>query len=205
MRAIACFRRLCLIMISIALLSACASQVTSEVTRFHRVAPPQGATIAIVPLDKAKTGSLEFARYAAMVAQKFSAIGYTVITSGKPQFYARMDYSVGAGETRIQSWSGNYVHYHFYYGHPHPYYMGAWWDEPNVYSYTVYPRNLNLNIVDSGTGSMVFEGRVRSYGTEDKLTQVMPYLVDAMFQNFPGESGVTRVVTIRKRGDAQPW
>lgn len=186
-------------------LGGCTGQVTSEVTRFHRVAPPQGETIAILPMDKRKTGSLEFARYAAMVASRLSAIGYNVVASGTPQLYARVDYSVGAGETRIQSWSGNYVHYHFYYGHPHPFYMGAYWDEPSVYAYTVYPRQLILNIEQAKDGAVVFEGKVKSYGTEDNLNEVMPYLVDAMFQNFPGESGVTRVVTIRKRGDSQPW
>lgn len=187
------------------MLSGCASQVTSEVTRFHRVAPPQGETIAIVPTNKAMKGSLEFARYAALVAIKLSAIGYTVVDSGTPQLFAKVDYSVGAGETRIQAWSGRYVHYHFYYGHLHPYYMGAYWDEPSVYAYTVYPRRLNVDIVRSGDGTMIFEGKVKSYGIQDSLTEVMPYLIDAMFQNFPGESGVTRVVTIRKHGDSQPW
>jgi hypothetical protein len=83
--------------------------------------------------------------------------------------------------------------------------MGAYWDEPSVYAYTVYPRQLILNIEQAKDGAVVFEGKVKSYGTEDNLNEVMPYLVDAMFQNFPGESGVTRVVTIRKRGDTQPW
>lgn len=186
-------------------LSGCASQVTSEVTRFHRAAPPQGETIAILPFDQRNAGSLEFASYASLVAAKLSAIGYTVVTSGTPQLYARMDYSVGRGETRIQSWSGNYVHYHFYYGHPHAYYLGSYWNEPSVYAYTVFPRQLNVNIVQVKDGSMLFEGKVKSYGVEAKLNDVMPYLVDAMFQNFPGESGVTRVVTIRKHGDEQLW
>lgn len=187
------------------LLAGCANQVTSEVTRFHRAAPPQGETIAIVPSNSSMKGSLEFARYAGLVAAKLSAIGYTVIDTGKPQLMAKLDYSVGAGETRIKSWGGDYVHYHFYYGHSHPFYMGAYWDEPTVYSYVVYPRYLNLNIVQTSDGAMIFEGKVKSYGTEDSLTGVMPYLVDAMFQNFPGESGVTRAVTIIKRGDSKPW
>lgn len=187
------------------LLAGCASQVTSEVTRFHRATPPQGESIAIVPSNKAMTGSLEFARYAALVANKLSALGYTVVTSGKPQLYAKMNYSVGPGEMRIRSWNGNYVHYHFYYGHPYPFYMGSYWDGPSVYAYTVYPRNLNLDIVKATDGMMIFEGKVKSYGREDNLSAVMPYLIDAMFQNFPGESGVTRVVTITKRGDSKPW
>lgn len=187
------------------LLAACASEVTSQVTRFHRIAPPHGETIAILPMDKALRGSLEFASYAALVAKRLSAIGYTVVTSGTPELYAKMSYGVGSGETRIQAWNGAYVHYHFYFGHPHPYYMGAWWDEPSVYAYTVYPRRLDIDIVKARDGKMIFEGKVKSYGRQSDLTEVMPYLVDAMFQNFPGESGVTRVVTIRKSPDAQLW
>ena len=205
MRAIGFIRRAGMAVGLSFMLAGCASQVTSEVTRYHRVGPPEGETIAILPADSKLKGSLEFARFAGLVASKLTAVGYTVVSSGKYQLVARLGYSVGAGETRIKSWSGNYVHYHFYYGHHHPYYLGLSWDEPSIYAYVVYPRQLNLDILRSSDGTVLFEGKVKSYGTEDNLSQVMPYLVEAMFQNFPGESGVTRRVTISKHGNSQPW
>jgi len=189
----------------IGLIVACTGTgVTSEVTRFHRVQQPSGETIAIVPADEARVGSIEFASYAAIVADRLAALGYKVVTSGETDLVARMDYAVGPAETEIRAWPRNYVHYHFRLGHPYPYYFGHYWDEPEVYAYTVYPRSLDIDIVDK-EGTAVFEGHVRSVGRESNMNQVIEYLVDAMFQNFPGESGVTKVVTISKDKDHRPY
>jgi hypothetical protein len=49
-----------------------------------------------------------------------------------------------------------------------------------------------------GTDRVLFEGRVQSTGREREIARVMPYMITAMFNNFPGESGVTKVVTIEK-------
>jgi len=187
------------------LLAACAAGVTSEVTRFHRGAPPRGETVAIVPLDEARQGSLEFAAYANMVAEKLNTLGYRVVQpGGAPDLLAKMGYSVGAAQTRIENWSGTFVHYHFYRGRFYPWYYGPYWDEPLVYAQTVYPRRLDLVLVGAG-GDVWFEGHVRSVGRQENLNEIMPYLVTAMFHNFPGESGVTKVVTIRKDGDSAPY
>ena len=45
-------------------------------------------------------------------------------------------------------------------------------------------------------GVNLFESRVISEGRSNRLEEVMPLMVDAMFQEFPGPSGVTREVTI---------
>lgn len=186
-------------------LAACAAGVTSEVTRFHRGALPLGETVAIVPLDEAKQGGIEFAAYERLVADVLEAIGYRVVEPGSdPAMLARMDYAVGPAQTRIQDWSGSYVHYHFYRGHFYPWYFGTYWDEPRVYGYSVYPRSLDL-VMARASGEVVFEGHVRSVGQEQNLNEVMPYMVTAMFQNFPGESGVTKVVTIRRDGERAPY
>lgn len=185
------------------LLSACQSQVTSEVTRFHRLFEPRGETVAILPLDEAKSGSLEFSSHAALAAQKLEELGYQVIESGQPDLWLKFDYGVGPPQTQIRSWPRNTVHYHYYFGRFHPYYFGAYWDEPRVYSYTIYTRSLDMRI-ETDTGEVVFEGRVRSVGQESNINRVMEYLMSAIFQNFPGESGVTKVVTIRNGENRRP-
>ena len=187
------------------LCAGCASQVTSEVTRFHQDMRPMGETVAIVPLDQARQGSLEFAAYAKLVAEKLTDIGYQVVAAGaKPDLLAKMDYAVGPAQTRIRSMPRNFVYYRFNYGYFHPYYFGNYWDQPEVYSYTVYPRTLDLTIVRA-SGESLFEGHVKSIGRQQNINQVMPYLVQAMFNNYPGESGVTKVVTIQKDGSKQPF
>lgn len=188
-----------------AVLGGCAGGVTSEVTRFHAAAAPRGEVIAVLALDPDKAGSLEFAAYARLISRKLESIGYRVSESpAGAELLARVDYSVGPAETAIKAWPRHYVHYHFYYGRYHPYYFGRYWDEPYSYSYTVYPRALDITIrrVD---GESLFEGQVRSVGREASLNQVMPYLVEAMFQNFPGENGITKVVTIVKGDSGQPY
>lgn len=187
------------------ILTACAGTVTTEVTRFHQDGHPAGETIAVVALDPAKTGSLEFASYARIVSEKLAGIGYRVVEPGAgPDMLAKMDYSVGPAETKIRSWPRNFVHYHFHYGDYYPFFYGRYWDEPEVYSYTVYPRALDLTITRSG-GESLFEGHVKSIGREQNINVVMSYLVEAMFNNFPGESGVTKVVTIQQSGSNHPY
>lgn len=187
------------------LINGCATSVTSEVTRFHKGATPAGETIAIVPMDNAMQGSLEFDAYAKEVAKQLDKIGYKVVDAGaRPDLLAKMDYSVGPPQTRIRSWPRNYVHYHFYYGDPYPFFYGRYWDEPEVYSYTVYMRSLKVNIVRPD-GKSLFEGHVESVGQDHNLNQVMPYLAKAMFNNFPGESGITKVVTIQQEHTNHPY
>ena len=197
--------RISCVLFFLLLLGGCATSITSEVTRYHKDVLPSGETIAIVPLNDAKKGSLEFAAHAQLVAKKLTEIGYKVVNAdANPQLLAKMDYTVGPGETKIQTWPRNFVHYHFYYGHAYPYFYGTYWDEPDIYSYTVYMRTLILNIVKTD-GESIFEGHVDSVGQEHSLNKVMPYLVDAMFNNYPGESGVTKVVTIQQDSTNHPY
>lgn len=194
-----------IILLLLMILTACAGFVTSEVTRFHRNLQPLGTTIAVVALDESKARSIEFDSYARIVETKLMQIGYKVVQPrANPALWAKLDYSVGPAQTKIKSWPRNFVHYHFYYGHYYPYYYGPYWDEPDIYSYTVYPRSLDLNIV-LRNGESIFEGHVKSIGREQNLNEVMPYLVEAMFNSFPGESGVTKVVTIQKGTAARPY
>ena len=68
---------------------------------------------------------------------------------------------------------------------------------PQVISTPTYLRNFKLTIAENTAARKhLFEGRVQSLGQQNRLPDVMPYLITAMFSNFPGESGTTKVVTI---------
>ena len=57
-----------------------------------------------------------------------------------------------------------------------------------------------MNISRIGPDAEVlFEGRVQSIGKAKEIATVMPYMITAMFNNFPGENAVTKVVTIEKQ------
>lgn len=187
------------------LLAACVTPFEGEVTTFHQWQHPHGETIRIVPLDERKTGSLEFRQYAGLVAERLQQIGYSVVGPDQPARYvAWMDYAIDSGRTEVQSWPSDTVWYHFNYGYYHdPFYYGHYHPPPQVYSYTVYTRSLSLAIratPDGGLGEVVYEGRVHSVGRSHRLEQIIPYMVAAMFTNFPGESGLTKLVTVETDG-----
>lgn len=188
------------------LLGACTSSLKSDVVTFHEGPLPQGETIRVVPADPAKRGSLEFEHYAKLIREHLRKIGYTPVEQDQPSLLlAEVDYGVSEGVTEVRTEPRGYAHYHFYYGRFHdPFYYGfypTWTWQPEVIAQTVYNRRLTLNIVSpelDGTDRVLFEGRVQSTGSEQEIARVMPYMITAMFNNFPGESGVTKVVTIEK-------
>jgi len=185
------------------LLSACTPTVRSEVVVFHENGLPRGQTIRVEPVDTDKIRSLEFRNYAGLIREQLSRIGYVPVeaTDTDVELIAELDYSVEPGpvDVRIDRRSPR-VHYHFYYGRYYdPFYFGlnnAW--APHIYTTPTYLRKLTMNIIDADTGDRIFEGRVQSEGDHSELPEVMPYLVTALFANFPGESGVTKVVTIER-------
>jgi len=188
----------------LALLTSCAGTLRSDVVTFHEGVMPYGETIRVEAVDTALSGSLEFQHYADMIRKELGRLGYTPVPAGEPtQLVARVAYSVSEGQTEIRSYPNNngFARYQFWYGHYHtPYYYGFSTDwEPEIYSYTVFNRKLEIDIQQATDGKVLFEGRVQSLGREREIAKVMPYLVTAMFTNYPGESGVTKVVTLEKK------
>lgn len=178
--------------------AGCAGKLKSDVVTFHQGPLPRGETIQVVPGDPDNQRSLEFEHYAGMIREKLGRIGYTPVAPGEPaELLAEVRYGVSEGFTEIRTHDRGYARYHFYYGRYYdPFYYGFYdsW-EPEVTAYTVYDRTLSMNILRpnaDGSTTTLFEGRER------EIAQVMPYLITALFTNFPGESGVTKVVTIEK-------
>jgi hypothetical protein len=66
---------------------------------------------------------------------------------------------------------------------------------------TEYTRVVQLEILEkeallNGQVKKVYEGEVVSVGSTGQLSAVMPTLLQALFQNFPGESGQSKTVTL---------
>ena len=60
----------------------------------------------------------------------------------------------------------------------------------------VWRRELHVDIREPAAGLKVYEGKVVSEGSTDQLNPVMPYLVRALFSQFPGGNGQTRRVDL---------
>lgn len=191
----------------VVMVAGCANEITSDVTRFHTLSAPAGETVMVVPKDEEKLGSLEFREYAQLIGDKLGSLGYRPVQSGAtPDLLVKVDYEVDEGRTQQARGGYGYGGYgyggygHFgHHGFGHHGYGGYGYGGSGGYggyAYTVYTRKLEIDIVRQGSSEMIFEGVVDSVGRNKHLNEVMSYLVQAMFDGFPGEHGVTHRVTV---------
>ena len=188
-------------------LSACVGPryVTSDVTRFHTLpAAPSGQSFAITALDKEQEQSLEFKQYADLVNAKLSALGLKQSSGGpsKADYVVTLKYSVEGPSPDVRSRTSSVS---IGYGFGGPYWRGFGAYDPFYENYAstqqVYVRRIELNIYKASTyGSpspeRVFEGRALSEGLNGQVVPVMPYILDALFKDFPGASGSTKTVRV---------
>lgn len=208
--------RTVVLLLSVLALGACAQTVSTNVSQFHQIERPGGETFQIVPMNDAKPESLEFETYAGFVRQRLLEYGYEP-TATNPDIRVELGYSVSAPRTAIDDRGGNFGAFagfgNFYYpyggfGPFYPYYGGAFGypygfaGGGGIDSYDVYNRHLAVDMIDTDTGEVVYEGRLVSRGRSPNLPEVMPYLVEAMFTDFPGENGETQRVDVEvQKGD----
>ncbi len=206
----------------VGLLASCTQSIRSNVSRFHQLPQPNGESIAIVPMDPAYNGSLEFANYAALVGNELGRFGYVPANGEDPDLIVELEFGVDDGKqiTRVSPSMGGFGYYGGYYGrfyrpwygyHRPYYYRSAFyhpmhWDPfgyyslsmmPTVRTYTTYTRHLKMVIKPNEDGALnLYEGEVKSAGRNNKLHEVMPYMVQAFFTNFPGESGSSERISV---------
>lgn len=73
---------------------------------------------------------------------------------------------------------------------------GGFGGVPDVRSYTVYTSELDLRIDRVADNQRLFEGRAQAQSRSNNLPYVVPNLVQAMFTEFPGNSGETVRISI---------
>lgn len=178
-------------------LSACAERMQTQVSRFHTIsAPPAGEKVLIEPADPARAG-IEFAGYADLVGQELGQHGYQPAKGETPDIIARLAFEVvelpgaadGGSSTRIGLGIGGGGR-HLGGGLGTSFGLGG--SEPQ----SSYVRRLMVVMIDADSGQRIYEGRVESRGRNPDLAAVMPYLVEALFREFPGTSGETKMVKL---------
>ena len=65
-----------------------------------------------------------------------------------------------------------------------------------------YTSEVDLKIDRSLTNERVFEGNAKAVSSSNNLQHVVPKLVEAMFTDFPGNSGETIRITVRPEDTA---
>ncbi|RED15323.1 DUF4136 domain-containing protein [Parasphingopyxis lamellibrachiae] len=211
-------RRFLALIAPLALLAAaaCTTPFRADVARFQQMPAPQGQSFYIQPADDEKSGGLEFATYANLVAAELNQYGYRASGSAEEAtLVVTMEYSVDNGRERVVTspgyrrgyWGHRSLFYSPYYdrfGWRSSYYRGwhdPFFDYPQVRSYTLYTSELDLRIARTADGEPVFEGRARARSRNDALTELVPNLIEAMFTGFPGNSGEEIRITVLPRED----
>lgn len=206
----------------LASLAACATPFRADVSRFQTQLPaPQGQSFYVVADDPALAGGLEFARYANEVADEMQRLGYVRAASpDSANLLVRFDYGVDNGRERIRStpgfrdpfyspWYGYSPFYGRRFGYRGFYGAGPWafgFHDPffggsDIRSFTVFTSGIELKIDRQNTNERLFEGRAEAVSTSNRLQYLVPNLVDAMFTDFPGNSGETVRISIAPESD----
>ncbi len=192
-------------------LGACASPFRADVQRFEALPPAQGQSFAVVASDPELSGGIEFSQYAALVEQRMADLGYQ--RSDDPaaaQLIVSMDYDVDTGREKVVAdydpffatgfygrRGGFYGRNRFYgrhryrYGFHDPFLFGGhgFSGYGGVRSFTVFTTELDLKIDRQADGERLFEGKAEARSRSKNLTYLVPNLVEAMFTDFPGNSG----------------
>jgi hypothetical protein len=206
-----------LVPIMLAALAACAQPFNAKVSRFQSQLPaPQGQTFAVVADDPALAGGLEFAQYARLVDDQMAKLGYTPSSPEQATLLVRFDYGVDKGREKVSRSTGMYrdpfwgpwygggfgYGYRPYYGsfyRPGRLWGYGWYDpffDDSYESYTIYTSGISLKIDRRADGQRLFEGKAEAASLSNRLGYLVPNLVEAMFTNFPGNSGETVRISV---------
>ena len=200
-------------------LAACATPFKADVSRYQTQLPaPQGESYYVIADDPALAGGLEFAQYADLVEAQMARLGYAEAASPEDAtLLVRFDYGVDNGRERVRTTGFHDPFYSPWYGYRSPFgyrsrlgyyrprYYGSrwgygfydpWFGGPEVRSYTVYTSGIDMKIDDAATGERLFEGKAQAASTSNRLQYLVPNLVEAMFTDFPGNSGETVRISI---------
>ena len=190
-------------------LSGCATSFKADVARFQQLPTPAGQSFTVVADDPRLAGGLEFAEYAGLVGQRLTQTGYTPAADpARADLIVRVAYRVDNGREKVRSTG---------FGPADPYFYGGWgwrgrWARPwgygfydpwlfgpgynDVSSYTVYTSDLSMKIDRAADNRRLFEGKASAQSLSNRLTYLVPNLIDAMFTGFPGQNGEDVKITL---------
>jgi hypothetical protein len=190
----------------LALLSGCATTIKSEVTAFHEWPNYVQDKTYVFERTREQDNNLEYRNYENLVRGELKRLGFVEASDLRSaRLKALLDYSIKARDVRVvypvvtdpywygPSWRGRYG----------PFYDPFWFGPPIVErreeNYEVFTRRLRFTLSHMSDGKKVYDSTVVSEGTNGSLAAVMPYMVRAAFEDFPGRSGVPRVVELKMK------
>lgn len=188
-------------------LSGCAGTIVrSEVTAFHEPATDFGDRTYTFNREASQENDLEYSSYANLVRIELQRLGFTERAGARLQ--VGMRYQVEARDMRvieqvvIDPWYGpGFGRYRYPYGFYGPYADPFWFAPPIVQPverrFVSYSRRLELTIARAAERKNLYQVTVNSEGQNPSLAAVMPAMVKSAFAEFPGPSGVPRVLEVK--------
>ena len=187
---------------SLLVLGGCTSTLSARVTTYQQwPVGVQGEYYRIVPGPE-QAGNLQFGAYADMLRAAIGATGLReAVGSAQPRFDVRFEY----GNPVRQTWVQRYEDPYFYPGWPaFGGYYGPWggWGGGIYYAprvvnvpVEVYRNTVTVTISDrSIEGREVYRATAVHSSQSDNLDAVMPYLMQAVFDDFPANNGQIKEV-----------
>jgi hypothetical protein len=207
----ATLRRLALAAVA-AMAVGCASPpaMRGEVTRFHAWRAEAPLTFAFAP-TAAQAASLEHRSYEQLARARLLALGFTEAARDGARYRVEMTWQVTTEPRRVtEYWPSPYGFGPAWtpWQGPRPYGGGLWRADPwwglgpvpISYDVTLFRHELRVDLFDrqprEAVARKVYESRATTLARTESMPRLMPALVQAVFDDFPGESGSTRSVEI---------
>jgi len=189
------------------LLGGCASTIRSDVTTFHQWPAVMQDKTYVFEAPPAEDDTLEFRSYQNLVRGELARLGFQDAgAAATPNLKVAMRFGTTAVPVRVIA----PVYSPFFssprHGFMGPYrgwyrpYRDPFWYMPE-YQVTVeqaYQRELQVAIKSAADGKRLFDVTVHNLSDEVSTPAIMPALVRAAFEGFPGPSGVARRIELKR-------
>ncbi len=185
-------------LVALAMLPGCVTPLPSgtEVTRFHVEQPIARETVAIRAANPEAQGSLEYRRYEAILAEALTGAGFTVVDAPDAAIVASFDVS---RDTRYEPGRSSPVSIGIgggSFGRRTGIGIGTSFGLGGSPGGEIDFARLAVRLARTETDEPIWEGSAeRAFDPADETpAAVVQRLADALFQDFPGESGQTITV-----------
>jgi hypothetical protein len=186
------------------LLAGCASTIRSQVTTFHEWPAALPDKSYVFERTREQNNNLEYRAYENLVRAELKRLGFSEAAPARqPTLKVDLDYGITVRDVRevYPVVVSPYMVGPPWYGYYGPFYDPFWYGPPIVErreeNYQLFTRRLHITITRIADGRKLYDTTVISEGRNGSLAEVMPYLVRSAFADFPGKSGVPRVVELK--------
>lgn len=199
-----------LIVAGAALLSGCASTITSEVTAF-RQPDWQNSAPKTYAFDAAaaQQNDLERRTYEDWIKLELGTHGFSQVGRSEARYLVKFDYDATPRTVRVRET----VYPDPFYPGPFyrpwgPHYWGPYgfypWGWPGYWPPEVIERNvqvtqhaLRLSLSEARGGKRIYQVTALHESERGSMSAVMPYLVRSAFAEFPAQNGQPRYITLK--------